>query len=387
MRSRQRLVPQPLPIYGKTMTTTIHELARICNAEILGDHPATLIASAANIDEAKPNQISFIAGTKYLAKLATTGAGAVIVPKGVTRESALAGTCLLVVADPEMAFIDCLKHLYPEKSNPGTVSGKAQVEPSVTIGPGTFVDGFASVAARASIGSGCQVHAGCRIGEDVSIGNNCVLHPNVVLYHGVKLGDNVIIHAGTVIGADGFGYKFRNGEHVKFPQVGTVVIESNVEIGANTCIDRAALGVTRVGDGAKIDNQVHIAHNVQIGARVLLCGQVGIGGSTVIEDYAVLAAQCGVADHVTVGKQAMVLAQAGVTKDIAPKDQVMGFPAANRREALHQMAALRKLAGQLKEIEELVRLLPQFRGASGECDASAAEEPAEAAIVQKPSVM
>ena len=358
------------------MTSTIHELAEICNAQILGAQPAALIASAANIDEAGPDQISFIAGTKYLAKLASTAAGAVIVPKGIALEAAPAGTCLLQVADPEMAFIDCLKHLYPETPSPGTVSDRAHVEPTASIGPDTFVDAFASIGARVSIGSHCRVHAGCRVGDDVSIGSNCVLYPNVVLYHGVKIGDNVTIHAGTVIGADGFGYKFRNGEHVKFPQVGTVVIESNVEIGANTCIDRAALGVTRVGDGTKIDNQVHIAHNVQIGARVLLCGQVGIGGSTVIEDDAVLAAQCGVADHVRVGSQALVLAQSGVTKDIAPKDQVMGFPAANRREALHQMAALRKLVGQQKELEELVRLLPKFQCATDEGKLLAPDETA-----------
>lgn len=364
------------------MTATIQELATICHAEIIGGYPIAPIASAANIDEAGPGQVSFIASTKYLAKLAVTTAAAVIVPNGVAREAAPAGTCLLRVADPEMAFIDCLKHLYPGKPNPGTVSDRAQVEPSARIGSGTFIDAFTSVGARVSIGSNCQLHAGCRIGDDVSIGSNCVLHPNVVLYHGVNIGDNVIIHAGTVIGADGFGYKFRNGEHVKFPQVGTVVIESNVEIGANTCIDRAALGVTRVGEGAKLDNQVHIAHNVRIGGRALLCGQVGIGGSTVIEDYAVLAAQCGVADHVTVGKQAMVLAQAGVTKDIAPKDQVMGFPAANRREALHQMAALRKLAGLQREIEELVHLLPHLRNTADDDGAISPHGPG-AAVVAK----
>jgi len=364
------------------MTSTIHELAGICNAEILGAHPAALIVSAANIDEAGPDQISFIASARYLAKLASTAAGAVIVPKGIALGAAPAGTCLLQVADAEMAFIDCLKHLYPETPSPGTVSDRAQIEPTASIGPDTFVDAFASIGARVSIGSHCRVHAGCRVGDDVSIGNNCVLYPNVVLYHGVEIGDNVTIHAGTVIGADGFGYKFRNGEHVKFPQVGTVVIESNVEIGANTCIDRAALGVTRVGDGTKIDNQVHIAHNVQIGARVLLCGQVGIGGSTVIEDHAVLAAQCGVADHVTVGKQSMVLAQAGVTKDIAPGDQVFGFPAASRRDALHQMAALRKLAGQQKELEELVRLLPRFRGTADEDNAIVPDEPGAAVIAK-----
>jgi len=148
---------------------------------------------------------------------------------------------------------------------------------------------------------------------------------------------------------------------VKFPQVGTVAIGADVEIGANTCIDRAALGITRVGDGTKIDNLVHVAHNVRIGNAALLLGQVGIGGSTVIGDYAILASQSGVSDHLTVGTGAIVLAKSGVTKDVAPKDHVMGFPAANRRETLHQIAVLRRIAGKAEAIDELVALLPGLR--------------------------
>lgn len=343
------------------MTTTVNALAKVCGAEILGNGRNVTIHSAANIDEAQVNQLTFIASEKQAGKLASTVASAVIVPVGTLIESVPADTCLLSVADPEMAFIACLRHLCPEQSNLGTVSPKADIAATAVIGAGSFVAPFASIGAHSSVGKNCQIHAGCRIAEHVTIGDNCVLHPNVVLYHGVVLGDNVTIHAGTVIGADGFGYKLRKGEHVKFPQVGTVLIESNVEIGANTCIDRASLGVTRIGEGTKIDNQVHIAHNVQVGSRALLCGQVGIGGSTVIEDYVVLAAQCGVADHVRVGAQAVVLAQSGVTKDIEPKDQVMGFPATNRREALHQMAALRKIAGHQKAIDELTELLPKIK--------------------------
>lgn len=343
------------------MTITVSALAKVCGAEILGSNTNVAIHSAANIDDAQVNQLTFIANHKQADKLATTKASAVIVPAGTVAEVVSAQTCLLSVADPEMAFIACLRHLFPEKSHPGTVSPKADIATTAVLGAGSFVAPFASIGAHSSIGKNCQVHAGCRIAEHVTIGDNCVLHPNVVLYDGVVLGNNVIIHAGSVIGADGFGYKLRKGEHVKFPQVGTVRIESNVEIGANTCIDRASLGVTRIGEGTKIDNQVHIAHNVQIGSRALLCGQVGIGGSTVIEDYAVLASQCGVADHVRVGAQALVLAQAGVTKDVEAKDQVMGFPATNRREALHQMAALRKIAGHQKSIDELAELLPQIK--------------------------
>lgn len=348
------------------MATTIRGLAEACGAEIHGGRLAVSIDSAANIDEARVNQLSFIVGTKQLGKLAVTAASAVIVPQGTTRDAVLEDTCLLVVKDPEMAFIACLNHLHPDKPNHGALSAKAEIDATAVIGAGTSVAAFVTVGARASIGRDCRVQAGCRIGDDVSIGAGSVLHPNVVLYDGVTLGDNVIVHAGSVIGSDGFGYKLRNGQHVKFPQVGTVVIGSNVEIGSNTCIDRASLGATRVGEGTKIDNQVHIAHNVNIGARALVCGQVGIGGSTVIEDQAVLASQCGIADHVTVGKQATVLAQAGVTKDVAAQDQVMGFPAAGRRDALRQMAALHKLAGHYKAIEELVGLLPALRGVAGE---------------------
>lgn len=343
------------------MAISIRELAEACGADVLGKNPGQTIDSAANLDEAGAHQLTYIGSPKYANKLKGTAASAVLVPRGTPGDVAQADTCLLVVDDPETAFITCLLRLYPLQKGGGGLSTRAQIDPAATLGAGCCVEAFASIGARAVLGKNCWVQAGARIGDDVTLGDNCVLYPNVVLYHGVRLGDNVTVHAGSVIGSDGFGYKLRSGEHVKFPQVGTVVIESNVEIGANTCIDRAALGETRVGAGTKIDNQVHIAHNVQIGTGVLLCGQVGIGGSTVIGDFATLAAQCGVADHVTVGAQAVVFAQAGVTKDIADKDQVMGFPAVSRRDWLHEMAALRRLAENQKAIEEIVRLLPKLR--------------------------
>jgi len=346
------------------MATTVRELAALCGAAILDGDPETVIHGAANTDEAQTGELTFIASPRYVAKLAATRASTVIVPQGLDCSAARPGTALLASTDPEIAFIVALRHLYPQKRLPDGVSPRADVDVTATLGPDCRVAAFASVGADSRIGKGCQIHAGCRIGAGVTIGDHCVLHPNVVLYDGVTLGDRATIHAGTVIGSDGYGYKFRDGQHVKFPQVGSVVIGSDVEIGANTCIDRAALGETRIGDGTKIDNQVHIAHNVQIGRGVLLLGQVGIGGSTVIEDYALLASQCGVSDHVTVGARAIVLAQAGVTKDVAPKDQVMGFPAENRRAALHHISTLRKIASRAKAIEELVDLLPALRDGS-----------------------
>jgi UDP-3-O-[3-hydroxymyristoyl] glucosamine N-acyltransferase len=342
------------------MTATVEELAALCKATVRGGHPGAVIRSAANLDEAGPGQLTFIASPKYAARLAASRADAVIVPRAM--QAALAGqAALLEVDDPETAFITCLGRLYPQDGPPPGVDPKADVAADAVVHPEAFVGAFVTVGRRATIGARCVLHPGCRIGADVSLGDDCVIHPNAVLYDGVALGDRVVVHAGTVIGADGFGYKFRGGKHVKFPQVGTVAIGSDVEIGANTCIDRAALGTTRVGNGTKIDNQVHIAHNVQVGAHALLLGQVGIGGSTVIEDYAILASQSGVSDHVTVGARAVVLAQAGVTKDVPPGEQVIGFPAANRREALHEMAALRRIAGHLKSLDELVQLLPALR--------------------------
>jgi UDP-3-O-[3-hydroxymyristoyl] glucosamine N-acyltransferase len=168
----------------------------------------------------------------------------------------------------------------------------------------------------------------------------------------------VVVHAGSVIGSDGFGYKHRHGVHIKFPQVGTVLIERDVEIGANTCIDRAALGRTVIGAGTKIDNHVHIAHNVQVGKGVLICGQTGIGGSSVIEDYAVLASQSGVADHVRVGRGAKVLAQAGVIGDVKSGSEVVGFPAIDRKQAMRETVTLRRLVALYKPLKTLVDLLP-----------------------------
>src|SRR4030066_184523 len=205
------------------MAITIRELAELCGAAILVGNPQQTIESAANLDEAGAQQLTFLGSPKYAAKLKPPSAGAVLVSKGTPGDGAQAGPCLLVVDDPEMAFIACLHRLYPQKVSSGTLSAKADIDPAATLGEGTCVEAFASIGARSTLGRNCWVMAGCRIGDNAILGNNCILHPNVVLCGDVRLGDNVIVHSGTVIGADGFGYKLRNGEHVKFPQVGPVV--------------------------------------------------------------------------------------------------------------------------------------------------------------------
>jgi UDP-3-O-[3-hydroxymyristoyl] glucosamine N-acyltransferase len=216
-----------------------------------------------------------------------------------------------------------------------------------------YVGSYAVIGENAVIGDGSDILAGVYIGKNAKIGRNCRIHPYAVIYDDVEIGDNVIIHSGAVIGAEGFGYKFRNGAHVKVPQVGNVVIEDNVEIGANTCIDRGALGSTVIGMGSKIDNLVQIGHNNKVGKHVIMCGQVGVSGSCTIEDYAILAGSAGVADHVTIGRGAIVLARSGIAGDVKAGAQVFGSPAKDKKEAYKEQIAISKLPELLKKVKVL----------------------------------
>jgi len=342
------------------MTTTVQDLARACGLEIRGGNPSAAIRSAGNIDEAGPDQVTFIANAHYADKVPASMAGAILVPAGLELSGVPAASALLLSADPEIDFIKCLNLLYPRPAVTPGIHPRANVDPAAQVGEGTFIDANVTVARGARIGRNCVLYAGSVVGEDVEMGDGCTLYPNVVLYYGTVLRENVVIHAGTVIGADGFGYKHRQGVHIKFPQVGTVLIERDVEIGANACIDRAALGQTVIGAGSKVDNLVQVAHNVRLGKGVLMCGQAGIGGSTVIEDYALLVSQSGVADHTRVGRGAKVLAQSGVIGDVPAGAEVVGFPAIDRKQAMRENVTLRKLVELYKPLKALVELLPKL---------------------------
>jgi len=346
------------------MNMTVQELARAINLEIVGGDSSAVIQSAANLEQAGPGQLSFVGSGKYATQAATCRASALVVPRDMGSASVPATTSLLLADDPEIGFIRCLELLYPRKPLEAGIDPRAHVDASAVVGEGTSIEAGVTVGRGVRIGKQCMLYGGCHVGDGVEIGDHCVLHPNVVLYPGTVLDENVTIHAGTVIGSDGFGYKLRQGVHIKFPQVGTVRVERDVEIGSNTCIDCAALGQTVIGAGTKIDNHVHIAHNVQVGKGVLICGQAGIGGSTVIEDYAVLVSQSGVADHVRVGRGAVVLAQSGVISDIPAGAEVVGFPATDRRQAMRETVTLRKLVELYKPLKALVDLLPRLTGSS-----------------------
>lgn len=342
------------------MPITIKELAESCAADIKGGDASTLIHSAADIMSAQFGQVTQLTNSRYSKHLQTSTASACFIAEGFNAEEISGDLALLVCKDPEMAFIKAVEILHPQPSYPPRIAPQAVVAKSADLHKSVYVGPHAVIGDHVQIGKHSQILAGAYIGNNVTLGSHCRIYPYAVIYDDSVLGDHVIIHSGAVIGADGFGYKFRDHEHVKVPQVGNVVIDDHVEIGANTCIDRGALGSTRIGKGSKIDNLVQIGHNNQIGKHVIMCGQVGVSGSCTIDDYAILAGSAGVADHVTIGKGAVVMARAGVAGDINPGTQVFGSPAKYKKTAYKEQIALAKLPELLKTVKRLEEELRQL---------------------------
>ncbi|MGZ8135863.1 MAG: UDP-3-O-(3-hydroxymyristoyl)glucosamine N-acyltransferase [Methylococcaceae bacterium] len=344
------------------MTMTIKELADFCDAQIEGGDATALILSAADITSAQTGQVTQLTNNRYSRYIKDSNASACFIAEGFTIDDVPESMALLVCADPEMSFIKAVELLHPERVYRKTIAPQAVLDESVNIGDEVYIGPYAVIGENATLGDGCEILAGVYIGKNVKIGNNCRIYPYAVIYDDVVIGDNVIIHSGAIIGADGFGYKFRNHRHVKVPQVGNVVIEGNVEIGANTCIDRGALGSTTIGQGSKIDNLVQIGHNNKVGKHVIMCGGVGVSGSCHINDYAILAGSAGIADHVNIGQGAVVMARSGVANDVAAGAQVFGSPAKDKRVAYKEQVAISKLPELLKKVkllEEKIQKLEQ----------------------------
>jgi UDP-3-O-[3-hydroxymyristoyl] glucosamine N-acyltransferase len=332
------------------------QLAQLARAELAG--PGDIeIHAVTDLDRAHATAIVLVSDVRRLAEAEASPAAALLLPAGAPHTSKAS----LRSANPRAAFARVLTALLPVHANPGidpsaVVAADASVAADATVGP------HAVIGAGASIGAGTRLHPGTVIGAGARIGRDCLLHANVSVYPGVTLGDRVIVHSGAVIGSDGFGFATEEGVHLKIPHSGTVVIEDDVEIGANTCVDRGTLGETRIGRGTKIDNLVQIAHNVRIGAGVLIAGQVGISGSVTIGDGVILAGKAGVGDHRTIGAGAVVLGQAGVTKDVPAKATVSGFPARRHRDELEFVAAARRLPELARRVEELEAKLASVEG-------------------------
>jgi UDP-3-O-[3-hydroxymyristoyl] glucosamine N-acyltransferase len=344
------------------MTHTLEELAQLCDAQIQGDNSTLSINAAADIMTATANEVTVLSNTKYAKYLKDTRASACFISNDATYEDVPKDLVLLPCADPEISFLKAVSALHPIAKLTRSISEKAAIADSVTLGKNINVGAFSTIDELSAIGDESEILASVNIGRNVSIGKNCRIYPNAVIYDNTIIGDNVIIHSGAIIAADGFGYKYRNNEHIKVPHVGNVVIADNVEIGANTCIDRGALGSTTIGAGSKIDNLVQLGHNNTVGRNVIICGQSGISGSCTIGDGVVLAGSTGIADHVTIGQQAVVMARTGVASDVKPGAQVFGSPAKDKKVAWRELAALSKLPELFKKFKALEKRLTKLEG-------------------------
>ena len=345
--------------WDETMKKKLKELAEWVGGAITGDGEVE-ISGVAAIEEAQPGEITFVANPKYLSRLNETKASAVIVSKEITQ----ANKPLLCTANPYLAFAKILT-LYSQKPYQARgIDLKAWISPTAQMGQEPSIYPFVFIGERCRIGDRVTLYAGVVVGEDSTVGDDSILYPNVSLYPGTTLGKRVILHSGVVVGSDGFGYVKEGRKNRKIPQVGSVVIEDDVEIGANTTIDRAALGKTIIRRGVKIDNLVQVAHNVVIGEDSIIVAQVGISGSTKVGSNVTLAGQVGLVGHIKIGDNVVVGAQAGVTHDLAANQGYVGSPALPHREFLRAITVFPKLPEmrkalldsekRLKKIEEKI---------------------------------
>ncbi len=333
------------------METKLKEIAQLVQGKIEGDENI-VIRGAAGLNDAKKEEISFFADTKYFLQLENTKAGAVIVAESIV----LPGKNLLKVKNPYLAFVKVLNlvnqesapGIHPQGIHPTAIIGKnVKLDKEVTLGAYTVIED------NTEIGEGTVIYPLCHIGKETKIGKKCLIYAQVCIRERIKIGDHVIIHSGTVIGSDGFGFLTIEGKQEKIPQIGSVEIGNNVEIGANCAIDRATVGKTKIGSGTKIDNLVQIGHNVEIGENCILCGQAGIAGSTKIGNNVFLGGQVGVADHLSIGQGVKVAGQAGVIGNIADGLIVSGYPAREHRK----MLKIQALVDRLPELYQYFRKL------------------------------
>jgi len=318
--------------------------------EVVGDADKRIVA-VNTLDDAGPDELSFLSNAKYVDALKSTRAGAVIVSK---NQETPEGMTVLRAADAYAAMAMLVLHIHGWRKHPQAAErSPAVIHPTAVIGPGANIHHNVTIEANTVIGRNAVIYPGVYIADGCRIGDDCVLYPNVVLYDGSVLGDRVTIHAGTVIGEDGLGYAPVNGKWVKIPQVGTVEIADDVEIGSNCSIDRATLGKTVIGRGTKFSNLIAIGHGTKIGTDCMFVAQVGIAGSVDVGNHVTMAGKVGIAGHLTIGDNAKLAAMAGVMRDVPANATMMGAPAVDKLEAARSMSLVMKLPEMRKQIRKL----------------------------------
>jgi len=323
------------------------------------------ISGVNTLEKAKSDQISFLVNCKYQQQLEVTKAGCVLT-SGPYADKV---ECALISSNVYMDLAKIVNLFARPQGCLQGISELAYIHPQAQVDPSATVYPFAFVGEGAVVGTNTVVFSGSYIGEHAKIGNDCILYPNAVVMGGLVLGDNVILQPGAVLGGDGFGYAQTPVGHMKIPQIGNVVVENNVEIGANTAIDRAALDTTRIKQGTKIDNLVQIGHNVEIGEHCLIIGQTGIGGSSIVGNGVVLAGQTGVPDNIKIGDGAMVAGQSGVLRDVEPGSKLAGSPAINAKDYFRAVGSCTpKLPDLFKRVKNLEKELAALKAAAGDND-------------------
>lgn len=343
------------------MSITAAQIAEQLRGEVLGDG-STPLTGFAPADCARAGDLTFAEKEAYFQAAEASAAAAILVSGPFTSATKV----LIRVPNARVAVARVLPLFFPaDEAPPSGIDPTARVAPSAQIDATAHVGPGCVIGARVKVGARSVLMGGNHVGRDCQIGDDVCLFPNVVLYARSQIGHRVAIHAGTVIGSDGYGYVFDEGRHRKVLQVGNVVIHDDVEIGANTAIDRGALGSTVIGQGTKIDNLVHIAHNVVIGRNCLVMGQVGFAGSTRLGDYCVIASQSGIAGHLKLGQQATVGAKSGVMRDVPDKGTVLGIPAMPDRQMKRQFIAVQQLPEMIRRMRDLEKKVAELSAKAG----------------------
>ncbi len=332
-----------------TIQKTVAELAEHVGGTIEGDENA-IITGASTLSEAGGSDVSFLANSKYEKEFETSKAGVIVVDMEIPNN----GKNVIRCKDPYYAFMQMVVLLHGHREHKETgISEKASVSKTAKIGENVDIQDFVYVSEDVEIGDGTNIYPNCTIGPGSKIGKECIIYPNVTIYDGCVIGDRVTIHAGTVIGQDGFGYATHDGVHHKIPQIGGVVIEDDVELGAGCTIDRGTLGDTVIGEGTKTSNLIAIGHNTKVGKRCLLVAQVGIAGSVEVGNYCVFGGQVGVVGHIKIGDNVQIGAQAGVTHDLEGNQAVVGSPAIPMSQARRSYALLKDLPEFRKKLRAI----------------------------------
>jgi UDP-3-O-[3-hydroxymyristoyl] glucosamine N-acyltransferase len=345
---------------------TASQIADKIGGSVIGD-PSVQLTGLAPADRARPGELTFADNASYFAAAEQSQASAILAAGELESRTKV----VIRVANARVALARVLPVFFPAEEHPHGIHPGSVVAESARIDPTAHIGPNCTIGPRVDLGPGSVLMGGNDIGADCKIGRDSILFPNVVLYRKTVLGDRVTIHAGTVVGSDGFGYVLDEGKHRKVLQLGNVVIDDDVEIGANSAIDRGTLGPTTIGAGTKIDNLVHVAHNVSIGRHCLIMGQVGFAGSTRLGDYVVVASQSGIADHLKVGNQVMVGAKSGVMRDVPDGGRVLGVPAMPDKQAKRQIIAMQRLPELLRrlcELEKQVRELSASNSGTAQVD-------------------